>query len=137
VERELVPLLEGNPDWGGFKVEVGHVRLGCQRVVVELHCPHLGREPLLLAFENRDGRVEASVPQVGCFVSLTGPRRDVFIAATRGLLDLAAAELFEGTERSPPPRPMPLDPTGPLAELRGAYEWPKWVDRWETPTAKE
>ena len=27
-------------------------------------------------------------------------------------------------------------PAGPLAELRTAYEWPAWVDRWEQPAAK-
>jgi hypothetical protein len=136
VERELVPLLEGSPDWSGLKIEVGHVWFGCQRVVVEIHCPELGRDPLLLAFENRCGRVEASVPRAGWFETLTGPRREVFVAAGRGLLDMAAAELFDGAERSPPPRPTPLDPAGPLAELRGAYEWPKWVDRWQTPITK-
>lgn len=132
VERELVPLLEGCPEWGGSKLGVGHVRLGCQRVVIEIECAELGRDPLVVAFENRDGRVEAAVQRRGWFESQTGPRREVFIAAARGLLDMAAAELFEGAERSPPPRPTPLDPAGPLAELRAAYEWPKWVDRWET-----
>lgn len=132
VERELVPLLKRSQDWGGARVEVEHVRFGCQRAVVELVCHELGRDPLVLAFENRNGRVEASVPRPGWFATLTGPRRDVFVAAVRGLFDMAAAELFEGAERSPPPRPTPLDPSGPLAELRGAYEWPKWVDRWES-----
>jgi hypothetical protein len=133
VERELVPLLQGSHVWGGLKVEVGHVRFGCQRVVVEIVCPELGREPLLLAFENRGGRVEASVPRPGWFEALAGPPREVFVASARGLLDMAAAELFAGAERSPPPRPTPLDPAGPLAELRGAYEWSKWVDRWQSP----
>lgn len=135
VGRELLPLLERNSDWGGAKVEIGHVRFGCQRVVIELECHELGTDPLVLAFENRDGHVEASVPRRGWFAALEGPRRDVFVAAVRGLFDMAAAELFEGAERSPPPRPTPLDPSGPLAELRGAYEWPKWVDRWETARA--
>jgi hypothetical protein len=134
VERELIPLLEGSRDWGGLKVEIGALRFGCQRVVVPLHVPALGRDPFVMAFENRDGRIDAAAEQLGWFDKLTAGQRSAFVAAVRGLIDMSAAELLAGQERAVFTPTLAADPE-PLAELRVPYTRDEWVSRWEAAKA--
>ncbi|HUR54934.1 MAG TPA: hypothetical protein VMZ71_12450, partial [Gemmataceae bacterium] len=130
-ERELIPLLEGSPDWGKLHVEIGHVHFGCLRVVIELLAPSLGRDPFSLAFENRHGRIEAAVVHRGWFDKLTAVQTAAFVTALQGLLDMAAVDLLEGCERGDPSA---LDASNPFHGLRHRCEWDGWVVKWHVPT---
>lgn len=135
-ERELVPLLTGSPDWGGVRLGVAAVRLGCQRAVVELEAPELGHDPFAVAFENRDGRIEATVEQAGWVDKLTDRQRAVFLAAVRGLLDRAATDRFNGQDRHSDANTSQPPATGPYAELAKSYTWLEWIARWGAATGE-
>jgi hypothetical protein len=96
---------------------------------VPLHVPALGRDPFVLAFENRDGRIDAYAEQQGWVDKLTAGQRTAFAAALRGVLDMSAAELLAGQERA---AWSPKDPADaePMAELRVPYTREEWVVRW-------
>jgi hypothetical protein len=125
-ERELVPLLAGAPEWGGLKVEVGAVEFGVQRATIALFAHSLGREPFSLALENVGGVIEASVARVGWADKLTDAQRAVFVFALRGLLDMAAAARYDGTERS---HDAPDAPG--FAALVRCVTWDEWVAFWK------
>jgi hypothetical protein len=129
-ERELVELLPHSPDWGTLRLGVGAVRFGCQRVTLELLAPSLGRDPFVLAFENVGGKIEAAVEQVGWADKLTEPQRGAFVAALRGMFDMAAVERIDGRERVEGTTPL-----GPgFADLARRVTWAEWVERWDGPT---
>ncbi len=129
VDRELVDLLLHSPDWGKLPLQIGAVRFGCQRDALELVVPGLGRDPFVLAFENVSGQIEASIEQVGWADKLTEPQRGAFVAALRGLLDMAAVDRFNGRERVDDPAPL-----GPeFADLARRVTWAEWVERWNVP----
>ncbi|MDB5308308.1 MAG: hypothetical protein JWO38_2510 [Gemmataceae bacterium] len=139
VERELIARLDRATSWGGLRISVAAVRFGCQRVVIEVAAPALGRDPFSLGFENRAGRVGTMVVQAGWFDKLTAGQRATLLAAVRGLLDMAAADWFEECERVSDP----ADGRGPATcgsypELLRSYTWAEWVSRWEeiAPAAK-
>ncbi len=125
IERELMPLLTGAPEWGGIHVHLGAVRLGCQRVEIELKAERLGHGPFVLAFENINGHIEASVEQSGWADKLTDPQRGVFLAALRGILDMGAVERIGGRDRAED-----LPPAVGFADLARRVSWEEWVERW-------
>jgi hypothetical protein len=100
VEREFIHLLAHSPEWGALSVEINKVRFGTQRVSVELAAPTLGRDTFVLEFENINNQIEAHITHVGWADKLTEPQRVVFVAALRGLLDMAAVERVDGRDRS-------------------------------------
>jgi hypothetical protein len=126
-ERELVPLLTASRDWGGLALEVAAVRFGAQRVEIELAAPSLGRDPFVLALENVGGTIEGSVARVGWADKLTDAQRAAFVFALRGLLDMAAAERFDGRERVPD---APEEPG--FGALARPVTWAEWVERWSS-----
>ncbi|MFO0802925.1 MAG: hypothetical protein U0791_07355 [Gemmataceae bacterium] len=109
VERELIALLEQFPEWGGCEVRLGRVSFGCQRTVIELECGD--GDPLRIAFENRAGRIAATVESAGWTGRLDETRRDAMSAALGGLFDMAAAETADDLDRSP-------------------ERWSEWTRRW-------
>ena len=113
LERELIPLLERNPFWGGLPIAVEGVRFGCQRTVVEFE----GAARFAVAFENRDGRISARVE-----ASLDGlaiPQREALVAALSGIFDMGAAEFVDHRERNPAGE-----------ALSRTNTWSEWVARW-------
>jgi hypothetical protein len=125
VERELVHLLERSPDWGWLRLHVGEVRFGCQRIQVQLTAPSLGADAFVVSSENVGGRIEATIDQAGWTDKLTDPQRRAFVAAMRGLLDMAAVEWIDGTKRSDE------SPGGPgFADLARPVSWAEWVELW-------
>ncbi|HVL12066.1 MAG TPA: hypothetical protein VM529_05850, partial [Gemmata sp.] len=124
-ERELVCLLARSPDWDGVAVRVGPVKFGCRRVTIDLLAPELAGDACRLAFEVVCGKVEASVEQPGWSDKLTERRREVFVAALRGLFDMAAADRVGGRDRAEE-----LPPTGGFADLARRVAWAEWVGRW-------
>jgi hypothetical protein len=128
-ERELLPLLSGSTEWGGVTVEVAAVRFGVQRAEVDLAAPALGRTPFVLAFENMNGRIEASVAQLGWADKLTEAQRGAFSFALRGLVDMAAGTTFQGCDRTDDAPEVPG-----LDALTRRVTWSEWVRRWGTIT---
>ncbi|AWM37945.1 hypothetical protein [Gemmata obscuriglobus] len=124
VERELLPLLAGRPEWADAPVQVGSVRFGVQRVEVELLCPTIGG-PAVLAFENVGGVIEAGVPAPGWTEKLTTAQSESLTFALRGLLDLGAAARYDGRPREAANGP-PSVPTG----LTTRVTWAEWAARW-------
>ena len=128
VERDLIALLTRRPEWHASGIEVGAVRFGCQRVVVELSAPCLGPDTFVLAFENRGGRIDATLERAGWLDRLTPPMRAELLSAVSGLFDMGAAELFEDRARTVPPEGQVVEGSGDLAR---PYLWAEWVMRWE------
>jgi len=109
VERELIALLQQSPEWAGRELKLGHVSFGCQRTAIELESG--GGSPLRLAFENRSGRIAATIEAAGWSESLDAPHRGALLAALLGLFDLAAAETVDDRDRTAEP-------------------WSEWTRRW-------
>jgi hypothetical protein len=130
VARELVPLLAGCRDWGGLGVQVAAVRFGVQRAEVELVAPTLGPDPLVIAFENVGGSIEASVVAPGWSDKLTEARHAVLVFALRGLLDMAATARLHSRTRAPD---APEEPG--FGSLARSVSWDEWVQRWEATRA--
>lgn len=125
-DRELVALLAASADWGGRRVEVGAVRFGALRAVVEVAAPGLGGGPVAVAFENRGGVIHGEVAEAGWLGWLTDRERSAFLSALRGLFDMAAV-----TQVGDQPRTPDAPAVGPLGELARPYPWADWVARWE------
>ena len=126
VERDLLPLLAGCPDWGGVAVEVHAIHFGVQRAEIELTAPALGTAPFVLALENVGGQIEGSVAATGWADQLTDAQRAVFVFALRGMMDMAAATRYDGRARSEDAEPAPG--YGALARRVTLEEW---VQFWE------
>ena len=122
-DRELVALLRTRPGWADVGLGVGAARFGCQRVVIEIAAPAFDPRPLVLAWENRDGRIAAGVDDPGWVDRLDPGRREDVLAAVRGLFDMAAAERL-GEE---PREPGAADPLG------RPFGWAEWLARWAGP----
>jgi hypothetical protein len=125
VERELAPLLAGHNDWGGVPVHVGGVHFGCQRAEIELHAAALSPEPLVLAFENLDGTIEAAIVQRGWADKLNAAQSEILLFALRGLFDMAASAQYDGRERN---AETPATPG--YASLATPVTWDEWSKKW-------
>jgi hypothetical protein len=129
VARELLPLLAGCGDWGGVVVAVADVRFGAQRAVVELAAPALGPDPVVIAFENVGGEIEAAVAETGWADKLTDAQRGVLLYALRGLLDMGAAARYDGRDRTA----AAADAPG-FGALARPVAWVEWAQRWDRGT---
>lgn len=125
VERELLPLLAGRPEWAGVSLKVSEVRFACQRVEIEIAAPTLGSDPLVISFENVGGVIEAGLPKLGWADKLTGDQRESLGFALRGLLDMGAAAKYESRERTTEGVPEPG-----FAALAQRVTWAEWSSRW-------
>jgi hypothetical protein len=90
VERELIALLARTPRWTGPALEVGRVRIGSNRVSVEL-VPEEGAT-CAIAFEEQSGFILANVADPGFVAALDPPLRAVFADALGGLYALAGVD---------------------------------------------
>ncbi|MGZ3416430.1 MAG: hypothetical protein ACXVEE_01130 [Polyangiales bacterium] len=90
VEREMIALLARTPRWTGPSLEVGHVRIGSNRVSVEL-VPEHGKT-CSIAFEEQSGFILANVADPGFVAALDGAGRAVFADALGGLYALAGVD---------------------------------------------
>lgn len=118
-ERELVPLLRAAGSWDGLTLRVVGIRVAVQTIALELDIPELGRPPLQLAFDHRDGRIIARVAERGWLNHLTAPQREVLDMALVGFAELGSA--------SPPVAVGPVEPL---------LAWPRWVQFWERANRK-
>ena len=90
VERELVVLLARTPRWSGPQLHVGHVRIGSNRVSVEI-VPEAGKT-CTIAFEEQSGFILANVADPGFVTELASDQRAVFVDALAGLYALAGVD---------------------------------------------
>ncbi|HEV3385014.1 MAG TPA: hypothetical protein VG097_09360, partial [Gemmata sp.] len=126
-DRELIHLLHQCPEWGNIEVQVEGITFGCQRLTMTLAAPGLGRDHFSIAFENVNGHVEATREQTGWVDKLTERQQEIFIAALRGLLDMAAVETIQGR-----PRVEGTTYLGPAFEdLARTLSWTEWVECWK------
>jgi hypothetical protein len=104
VEHELVAFLQRAKRWSNLPVELGHVRLGTNRVLVELRCSALGENPLVFSVDYQDGWLLAGVLEPGWLPSLNEEQRQTLAAGLAGLYKLAGVHLTrEQIDASLPP----------------------------------
>ena len=93
VEREFLHLLEQSKSWGGLKVGLRHVGLACNRIRIELTCPELSAEDMVVTFDLRAGWLIAGVIRAGWSQQLSEPQSAALRAALGGLYKLAGVDL--------------------------------------------
>jgi hypothetical protein len=133
VGRELLSLLNRDPRWGDVELRVRRIRLGCQRVVIELLAGSLGPEPVSIAIENIKGVIVATQESRGWIEHLSPTQQEVFTAALAGFLDMAAVDRWGSQDRSDPPDTRQTDTrqTASLATLTRPVRWREWVEFWD------
>jgi hypothetical protein len=114
-EREFAYLLQSSRAWGGVPVRVGHVRLGCTSIQVELLGPDEECESARIAFEQGADVLTSCVQRMGWLKSKSPTSVHAFDVALAGWRALAAA----GRDCAAPN----------LAEAAIPWNW--WVDAWE------
>jgi hypothetical protein len=136
VDRELVCLLKRGRAWGQTPLAIGAVRLGTNRIAVELCRPDMEPAGVELAFEEEAGRLTARFPGSDWLVSLSPDQRQTLEAALVGLYQMAgvdrvrvvaerpSAEAPTGNGTSVTPGDSAALPTTPVA-------WQEWIEIWE------
>jgi hypothetical protein len=93
-ERDLIAYLAASNRWGlSASVYLGHVRLGVSRIRLEVCCPGLAGESLLLDLEHHGGRLLAGLARIGWAAGLTPARRRTLTAVLAGFYHLAGVDL--------------------------------------------
>ncbi len=93
VNRELLELLHESRTWGDRSITAGEIRLGCNRILIELYCPDLGEDSMWLAFEEQSGWLVASIHRRGWADILGYPKRQTLASALAGFYKMAGVEL--------------------------------------------
>jgi hypothetical protein len=65
VVRELLQLLKEAPDWNIDGISVSRIRLASNNIRIELACPSLSNETLMMVFEEQSGWLIANMLQTG------------------------------------------------------------------------
>jgi hypothetical protein len=130
--REFVDLIGQCPEWGKIAFHVSGIRFGCQRLVIDFAATGLGHDLFTVAFEHVSGQIEAVVEQTGWVDKLTDHQRATFVAALRGLLDMAAVQTINGRPRVE--GAMPLGPG--FDDLARTLTWTEWVERWNSSSTR-
>lgn len=93
IERELLALLELCGRWERHDVQICSLRLASNNMQIEIACASLGREPMLLLFEEQSGWLIASTARAGWVRALSDDERRTLQAALVGLFRLAGVDL--------------------------------------------
>jgi len=118
--RELLHLLREAPDWHVNDISVSRIRLASNNIRIELACPSLSKEPLLMVFEEQSGWLVADTRQTGWIQNLDDAQRDILLAALIGFYKLAGVDMVrEQIAASFAPRRIPYDVTE-----EGLVVWP-------------
>src|SRR5262249_42265081 len=126
VERELVKLLEDSKTWGLKKTAAGDIRLGSNRVLIELCCPELSEAGLWIAIEEQAGWLVAGVAHPGWLAALSFRQSQALATALAGFYKLGGVHLIrEQIEECLAPARPPYD----IAD-EGLVVWPAGFD-WE------
>lgn len=112
VVRELLQLLKESPDWEIDDISVSRIRLASNNIRIELACPSLSTETLLLVFEEQSGWLIANTLQAGWVKELTPSQQDTLLTALVGFYKLAGVDMVrEQITASFAPRRIPYDVT--------------------------
>jgi len=110
VVREFLQLLKEAPDWNVGDISVARVRLASNNIRIELACPGLSNEPLLMVFEEQSGWLVANTLQTGWVKKLDDAQRDTLLAALIGFYKIAGVDMVrEQIAASFAPRRIPYD----------------------------
>jgi hypothetical protein len=93
VERDLLPYLAAGKSWGPAVPGVWAVRLGCNRIRIDLACPALADENLTFDLEEHGGRLVAGVARAGWSARLGAEPARAFSDALAGFYKLAGVDL--------------------------------------------
>ena len=111
VDRELLAILHESRSWADRSITTGEIRLGCNRILVELYCPELAEESMWLAFEEQSLWLVASIHRRGWSDTLSYPRRHTLASALAGFYKMAGVDLVREQIEAR------LDPTSPGYEI--------------------
>ena len=92
VDRELLELLHESRSWADRSITTGEIRLGCNRILIELYCPDLAEDSMWLAFEEQSGWLVASIHRRGWSDTLSYPRRHTLASALAGFYKMAGVD---------------------------------------------
>jgi hypothetical protein len=92
VDRELIAVLDGSKSWQPLRVQRGHIVLGSNRVSIEICCPDLSKDPLLVSFEDRSGWLMAGIQRAGWLSDLSVRQAQALATALAGFYKLAGVE---------------------------------------------
>jgi hypothetical protein len=110
VVREFLQLLKEVPGWNIGDISVSRIRLASNNIRIELACPGLSNEPLLVVFEEQSGWLVANTLQTGWVKNLDDAQRDTLLAALIGFYKLAGVDMVrEQIAASFAPRRIPYD----------------------------
>jgi hypothetical protein len=132
VNREFAYLINECQGLGELHLTTGSIRAATNRIHVELCCPQLGQQALVVVFEEIGGRLIARVSEPGWLSRLTQPQLQVVANALAGFYKMAGVDLvrhqcddgfFAGdlTERS---SSAPQFKDWPIS-------WQDWVESWQ------
>ena len=120
VDRELLELLRDTPQWKQNDLKVDRIRLASNNVRVELSCPSLSDEPLVLVFEEQSGWLIANATQTGWISEIDDDQRETLLTALVGFYRLAGVDLVrEQVAATFAPRDIPYD-----INEEGLVVWP-------------
>jgi hypothetical protein len=94
VDRDFLMLLEESLGWGHCQITTGEIRLGSNRILIELYCPELSEESLWIALEEQSGWLVAKTHQRGWLDILTPERRQTLAHALAGFYKMAGVDLI-------------------------------------------
>ncbi len=93
VDRELLEVLHESRTWADRSIASGEIRLGCNRILIELYCPALSEDSLWLGFEDQSGWLLAGIHSRGWVDNLSFQQRHTFASALAGFYKMAGADL--------------------------------------------
>jgi hypothetical protein len=110
VVREFLQLLKEAPDWNVDDISVSRIRLASNNIRIELACPSLSKETLLIVFEEQSGWLVANTLQTGWVKQLDKAQQDTLLAALVGFYKLSGVDMVrEQIAASFAPRRIPYD----------------------------
>jgi hypothetical protein len=93
IERELLALLRQSKGWNGLPIEIACIHLATNRISVELSCPSLGPDHLVVGFDQQSGWLLGGILKPGWLPKLSDEQRQTLAAALTGLYKLAGVHL--------------------------------------------
>jgi hypothetical protein len=119
-DRDLVGLLRGSKGWGIRKIRVGDIRLGSNRILIELCCPELAKSGLWIGFEEQAGWLVAGIARPGWLAALHAEQAQALRTALAGFYKIAGVHLVREQIESY------LDPTRNAYDItaEGLVVWP-------------
>ncbi len=93
VDRELLEILHESRTWTSRSIATGEIRLGCNRILVELYCPDLSEDSMWLAFEEHSTWLVAATYKRGWADILSYGERRTLASALAGFYKMAGVDL--------------------------------------------